>query len=511
MPGEVTEMLNAAEGLGQYRRDDVQRERVLEHFRFNLGRLAELARGNGVDLIFVVPPSNEKDFAPFKSQHSPGLSPGDTSAWKALVSRASRARERGDLVGAVGFARKAVAIDPRYAELQFRLGRDLLALGRTPEAVLSFERALREDVAPLRALSETRDAVRAVAVQHGVPLVDFEELLRARSPKEAGHRLLGWESFLDHVHPTLDGHRLLARALVDRMEEEGWLRPGVAWNETAAKQVAEAHLASVDERDHARADRNLARLLLWLRRTEGTDRLLTRASEVLGDDAETLWLQAHVLIKREEFDEAARLLRRAVELKPDYAFAHNSLGYAVQKGGQGSDPLVHLTEALRLAPHFADALQNLTGLLDERGERAAALEKVRELIAEDPGRPWGHTTLGRFLLDAGEHESALTSFRHAVSLAPDDAHCLQLLGFAQAQAGNVESAVLSLRRSIELRPDDARTQLELAEVLAGMGQEPEALRRASNALTLAQQQGSPGLGVEARALERRIRGVDAAP
>ena len=62
----------------------------------------------------------------------------------------------------------AAAIDGLFAETHYERGQTLLGLGRTEEAKAAFQRALEEDVCPLRSLPEMNDIVRDVAAATGV-------------------------------------------------------------------------------------------------------------------------------------------------------------------------------------------------------------------------------------------------------------------------------------------------------------------------------------------------------
>jgi Flp pilus assembly protein TadD len=55
-------------------------------------------------------------------------------------------------------------------------------------------------------------------------------------------------------------------------------------------------------------------------------------------------------------------LRRALQINPDYAEAHNNLGSVLMEEGRSTEALQHYEEALRLKPDYADARQNRDAL-----------------------------------------------------------------------------------------------------------------------------------------------------
>jgi Flp pilus assembly protein TadD len=77
-------------------------------------------------------------------------------------------------------------------------------------------------------------------------------------------------------------------------------------------------------------------------------------------------------------------LRRATELRPDYALAHYNLGHCLKREGDRAGAITAFREAARLKPHFAQAHGNLGELLAQQGDRAAAREELRQAVRLDP-------------------------------------------------------------------------------------------------------------------------------
>jgi hypothetical protein len=214
LPRKVDARLDHAVGLDLYRRDDELRARILRHYRVSLERMVAIARSAGARVVFVAPASNLRSCSPFKSQHTAGLAPSQRLRSRRLLEAA---REHARMLAwseALATLNEAIGLDPRFAELHYQRGRALFALGRYAEAKAAFERARDEDVCPLRALGEMESILRRVAEESGSLLVDFKGLLEANLEATAGHAILGEEDFLDHVHPTIAGHRTLALALM---------------------------------------------------------------------------------------------------------------------------------------------------------------------------------------------------------------------------------------------------------------------------------------------------------
>ena len=68
-------------------------------------------------------------------------------------------------------------------------------------------------------------------------------------------------------------------------------------------------------------------------------------------------------------EEAVVSQKQAVRLSPDFAEAHNNLGYLLAAQGRLAEAVPHYEEALRLNPGDAKALDNLRQARDELGRR----------------------------------------------------------------------------------------------------------------------------------------------
>ena len=180
LSGEVDEILNHTIGPQSYQRDDTLKQHILTHYRLNLLRMVRIAQSVDAGILFVQPAINLKDMSPFKSAHREGLDAATLQAWQSLYDRAGEHASAGDATAALALYRKALALDNRHAELHYRMGQALFSLGRYAESEQAFQRAVEEDIAPLRMLGAMQRSVAEVAAEEGVPLVDFPEILRRR-------------------------------------------------------------------------------------------------------------------------------------------------------------------------------------------------------------------------------------------------------------------------------------------------------------------------------------------
>ena len=448
LPAEVDTVLENTIGPTAYTRDDPAQREVIEHFRFNLSRMVDIAASVGAQVIFVTPASNIRDCAPFKSEHRAGLSADDERRFAALLEQAAQDRNAGRLAEALGCCDEALALDDRYADAIYLRGRTLDGLGRYDEARRAFTRARDEDICPLRALSLVVESVRETAAARRVPLVDFVALVEQRSPQG----IPGQDLFLDHVHPTIEGNRMLALALLDEIERAGIVHKAASWNEITIRGIVERVEGGLDARAQGIALRNLAKVLGWAGRFEEADRLILLAVALCPDDADTQETLGTIFLRQGRLDEATTALERAIVADPGLGRARFSLGLVRHQQGRIEEAAECFRRLLDLEPSHAEARRKLAGCLSELGRPDAAADEYRRLLALRPRDVDAQVGLALALIASGHQAEATASLGEALRL---DAHCAQAhynLAVVLMKAGATASAAEHYRAAIAADP-----------------------------------------------------------
>jgi Flp pilus assembly protein TadD len=283
----------------------------------------------------------------------------------------------------------------------------------------------------LRALTPIREIVTDVAETENAGCVDFVRIIREHSPDG----IPGSELFLDHVHPTIEGNRLLALAIVREMTQEGMVSPAATWNEELIARISEELENSLDEKTHAIALRNLSKVLNWAGK----------------------------------HDEAARLVDLAADMIPEDGEIHAQKGILLWRAGDREGALVHYQEAVRLEPWNARIHRSLGILLSELNRLDEALAELEEAVRLDPELPNGHYDLGIVLQALGKMNEAESAYRTAVKLDPDHAEAYNNLGIILALRGDFTAAYAQFARALEADPDneEAARNLERAREVLG--------------------------------------------
>jgi tetratricopeptide (TPR) repeat protein len=415
MTGEVDALLDVSGGLAIYTRDDTLQQRIAEHYAFNLHRLVRTARSVGAQVIFVVPASNYKDCSPFKSQHDTRLAASQRERCDSLTAQGARAALANDLPAALAALQDAAAIDPRYAETTYRLGQVQLELGKAGEAAVSFQRAIDEDICPLRQPTPLRNALRGVAVQEQVPLVDFPQLLQDSTRVLTGQRILGNEYFLDHVHPTIAGHRILAVALAEQIFTLGLAKPEPDWHERAVPAATQKITARVDLELQARGLRNVAMIFNWAGKTDEAVRLAARITQVDAHDDVNLVIRGHQASAKGDRADAIEFYRQALAANPNNLEARCNLAIELSRLGRHTEAVVEYNEVLKSwsdqwLVHFDVAYSYL-----KLGRTQEALDHFAQVVALRQGDPRALVTLAAAYAEVGQRPEAIRTGEQAIA------------------------------------------------------------------------------------------------
>jgi tetratricopeptide (TPR) repeat protein len=257
LPAEVEALLDYRGGLEQYHRDEEWRREVIRHFQYNLNRIAQVTHEAGIPLLLINPGCNLRDCPPFKSEHKKGLSPAEIEDWRLSCDEA-RKSYREDLSRSVSRLEKAREIDNQHAGTYYELGKCYDTSGRIEQSLEAYEKARDLDVCALRILEPMNRTILELARREEVPLVDACALLSERSRDG----IPGNDTYIDHVHPTIGSHQLIANAILEELERIGVVETGPGYVERR-EEAYKQHLASLDDLYFAKGLATIDRVNVW--------------------------------------------------------------------------------------------------------------------------------------------------------------------------------------------------------------------------------------------------------
>jgi len=381
MPDEVDAILDHTAGPETYARDPEHTRDIIRHFRLSLARMCRNGKAAGARVILVKPASNLRDFSPFKSEYSI-KDFGATFTTDLQLTEGQKLLDAGDAVAALRLFEQALAVDTRYARAAYLAGRAAFKAGECEKAERYFRIARDEDVCPLRAPSAILQAVEEVAREQRVPVIDFPAIVRDHASCATGCPVPGSESFLDHVHPTIETHLQLAMELLRTLASSGMLTVDDTLPEIALT-VSDRVTAGIDQTRHAMALSNLSQVLSWAGRNDEALRVAAQARDKAPEEVEILAQLGRLYDKTGRSELARQTYERALQLAPENPLVLFRLGRACMAKGDYRQAVELLEKSAKNTPlrapraHRIRLLRNLGSCYQQLGRHNQAEEMYR--------------------------------------------------------------------------------------------------------------------------------------
>lgn len=180
-------------------------------------------------------------------------------------------------------------------------------------------------------------------------------------------------------------------------------------------------------------------------------------------------------VKHYNWDWAAaeQELKLAIELNPNYAYAHDRYATLLISIGRTEEAIAETNRAQELDP-FSLAISAQRGFILENARRyGEAIEQLRRVIAMDQDNYQSHWLLGHTYAASGRFAEAIASSEKAVALSRTPG-ALGFLGMCYGLAGRKAEANKILNELLELNRRRYVTPPALANVYIGLGDKDQA-------------------------------------
>jgi tetratricopeptide (TPR) repeat protein len=155
--------------------------------------------------------------------------------------------------------------------------------------------------------------------------------------------------------------------------------------------------------------------------------MLAQATEQSPQDHELIYQQATAAEKLKRYGEMERLMRRAMEVKPDYAYAYNALGYSfADRNVRLPEAKSLLQKALELAPGDPAITDSLGWAEFRLGNFSQAIALLETAYKKFPNAEIG-AHLGEVLWQSGQRAQATVIFKECMLLDPEDEVLIETL------------------------------------------------------------------------------------
>jgi len=155
---------------------------------------------------------------------------------------------------------------------------------------------------------------------------------------------------------------------------------------------------------------------------------------------------------------ADKEFKRALELRPNYATAHQWYGGYLVSVARFDEGIQEIKRAQELDPLSPIINASVGWFLYYARRYDQAIDEGRKAVALDNNSMMAHFFLGQTYLQKGSHADAITELQKAVSQSPDEPQTLAVLAQAYSRAGKKGEAekillqILALSKRVYVPP-----------------------------------------------------------
>ena len=168
--------------------------------------------------------------------------------------------------------------------------------------------------------------------------------------------------------------------------------------------------------------------------------------------------------QKADVQKAIALLKKAIEVSPNYAKAYNNLGVIYREIGKHEDAMDLYKKAIEINPRYLDAYYNLGNIYRDIGRNEEAIALYKKAIEIDPKYVEAYNNLGMAYMAIGKNEEAISMLRKAIEINPRFQKAYNNLGLAYIAMGEYTQAGLSFKKAIEIDANYAKAYQNLATV-----------------------------------------------
>jgi tetratricopeptide (TPR) repeat protein len=499
LPGEVEANLDRIGGFELYNRDKKLKHAILDQFSININRMIDISKEINVPILFVNPMSNLSDFSPFKSELTDGINP--LAARKAEQQRKSAI----DQIEMQNFTQakikldQSVILDPDFAIGCYLRALCMENLGFIKESAKEYQKAIDLDVCPLRSIGEIRTILNEVTEQRGVALLSLDSVFVSHCK----NGLLGNEMFMDHVHPTIFGHQIIALNIMKNLWESGIVNSTHALTNSELNSRNHKQIESLDRTYFAKGNLNLGKVLVWARKHAEALGPLKAAVKNLPENKEAQRLLANTFHRLGQYEKAAEEYqhvlksspkdvkawanlcdvelhlkhiqraigagKKAISLAPNNAKYHALLGDVFFQNNRLDSALDSYNKAVRLDSNNAIIHNNLGKIHLTLDNTAEAIRTFQSAIRLDSTYTLAYKNLGKCYSSLDKHDQAADAYRQACKLSPLDEQSCNMLGITYLRGGKLSSAAKEFYKVliIDSTVTEAHQNLATAYAMSG--------------------------------------------
>lgn len=250
----------------------------------------------------------------------------------------------------------------------------------------------------------------------------------------------------------------------------------------AQEQLASAEKMVVAEMMAKPRDPDLITLLAEIRFHQRQFRegltLVNDADQLGGMTAERATLAGMIEISMDRLEQAATILRKAIELDPEYVPSHYLLARVLYTQNHFDEAIDESKKAITLSPNLFRAYENIGLCYEGKQQLQEAerwyLEAIQRMERGDKRSEWPMLDLAAMLIRNNQTERARPYLVQAQEINPQSAQAVFQMGVVLEKSGDLRGALQEFDRAIELDPNLEIAYYRSARIHQKLGEAAEA-------------------------------------
>jgi eukaryotic-like serine/threonine-protein kinase len=284
--------------------------------------------------------------------------------------------------------------------------------------------------------------------------------------------------------------QLMTARQIDPEAHESYLKGRFHWNKRTERELRKAseyfRQAIAKDPNYAAAYDGLADSYTLLDEyasfstAEARSQSLAAVTKALEIDPALAEAHATLANIRDKYDnqwqEAEREYRRAIELNPSYVTGHEWYSFYLAEMGRNEEALTEARRAQQLDPLSARASDVVCWQLYFARQYDKAIEQAGKTFDLDPGYMPAHWCAGMNYVQKKDFIKAFPELQQAVTLSEGNTETQAFLGYTHALAGNRQKALQILTHIKDLGTRQHVPAYQIAEIYTGLGDNDHAFQ-----------------------------------
>jgi tetratricopeptide (TPR) repeat protein len=391
-------------------------------------------------------------------------SQADTAPSKQQLDQLISMFTQGRVQDALALARNLASKFPRHFFFPYMIGNALAALGKSTEALASFEKAvsLKPDYAD--AYNNMANLLNQ-AGKHEAAMEKCHKALKIRPDFVEALNILGNAQFaLGRHQEAISSYQKAIKLRPSYALAHNGLSMAFKDSGQPEKAIASAQAALDIRPEFAEALNNLGNAYLAMEEVEDAIASLCKALDLRPDFVEALNNLGSAYNALGQYDEAVSCLSKALSGRPDFVPTHLNLLKSYNGLEQYATALASGRRALELDPESVDAMIAIASSYSAIGVIEPAREMAEKAIERSPRNAEFHRVLAEILDKSGHQDKATKHHELANELAPSTIRSQLSLGNRLMQQGQLNAAEAVYEEIIHQSDDNLGARLGLAAV-----------------------------------------------